>query len=91
MHLIITVINRKKNKAIVVSKALPYTCSLEDHREKHGAKKKFKEGGVKNLTEEEQIYLICDDSMGFYKEFYNGPCITERHMDFTSNLRLPYR
>ena len=67
------------------SMALPlYTYSLEDYHEKHGAKKKFKESSLKNLTEEEQIYLICDDSKGFYKEFYNGPCIIERYVDFTS-------
>ena len=33
---------------------------------------------------EEQIYLICEESKRFYKEFHNNPCIVERHVDFAS-------
>jgi len=52
----------------VVSKALSsYACFFEDHREKHGAKKKNKAENKKDLSEEEQIYLICDDSKNFQR------------------------
>ena len=36
----------------------------------------------KDLTNEERIFLICEDSKNFYKEFHNGPCIVERYVDF---------
>ena len=85
MYLFITVFKRKKNKAIAVSKALhSYTCFLEDHQEKHGGRKKNKTNFGKELTNEEQIYMICEDAKLFYKEFHNGPCIMERYVNFDS-------
>ena len=68
MHIFITAIKRKKNKGIVVSKALySYTCLLEDHQEKHEGRKKNKTNFGKELSNEEQIYLICGDAKLFYK------------------------
>jgi len=85
MRLFITVINRKKHKVTIVSKALPsYTCFLEDHREKHGGRKKNKRDFGKDLSNEERIFLICEDAKIFYKEFHNGPYIMERYVDFNS-------
>jgi len=63
-----------------------YIGLLEDHREKHGGKKKNKSDCGKNLTIEERIFLIYEDAKIFYKEFHNGPCIVERYVDFNSIL-----
>ena len=49
-------------------------------RKAWGRKKKMNFG--KDLTNEERIYLICEDAKLFYKEFHNGPCIVERYIDF---------
>ena len=85
MHLFITVIKRKKNKATIISKALhSYTCFLEDHREKHEERKKNKINFDKELSNEERIYLICEDAKLFYKKLHNGPCVVERSVNFES-------
>jgi len=87
MYLFITVIKRKKYKTTIVSKTLhSYTCFLEDHREKHGGRKKNKRDFGKDLTNKERIFLVYEDAKMFYKEFHNGPCIVERYVDFNSIL-----
>ena len=77
MRLFITVIKRKKHKATIIFKALPsYTCLLEDHREKHRSKKNKSDFG-KDLSNEEKIFLNCEDAKIFYKEFHNGTRIVK--------------
>ena len=85
IRLFITVIKRKKHKAIVVFKVLPsYTYFLEDNIDKYGGKKKNKNNFGKNLSNVERIFLICEDAKIFYKEFHNGPYFVERYVDFNS-------
>ena len=71
--------------ATIVSKALhSCTCFLEDHWEKHGGREENKTNFGKELTNEERVYLICEDAKLFYKEFHNGPYIVKRYADFNS-------